>query len=466
MNASVLQFALGLNTGGFLGPLNSVVGRVAAFTGGMVSLGAVVAGTWAAIERGGVLQDLKARIGGTVGDLYQLQEAFKESGVGADSVGPLVGKLSRSLAGSTEAGEKTADVLAQIGINIDKLRAMNAPGRILAIATALKSVGRDDAAGIAGKIFGREGAGSIQQISGDLDGFREALAASAREAAVFDRNAAAFDKLGDTLGRLKSKVGGLFAGIAEGAAPGIQAVLDQLNNVDLTGIGVQLGNILTAFAQAFREGQLSTLIAQTISFGFESAVALIPGVFAKLGYVILKALEQPLLIVQGLIDQAVQNSLALLDPIGTGAALAQGENPFISAPQAIAERQQMGLQFDLGTGSYGLEDMNAAANDSMREAWDNIQKSWDGLVGGFLARAPKNAAGGGAAPGQGNAAPAASDAPKTDFTSLEKMGFGLSGLSNPGVEYNRATSQNTGRTVVLLEQLVNRTGGQSVDGIA
>ncbi len=452
MNAGTLNFVLGLNAGSFLGPLNTVAGRLAAITGGILSFGTVVKGVFDAIERGGKLTDLRARTGATEADLYSLQEAFAVVGVEANALPGMIIRLQKSMSGVGEMGEKTSEAFAAMGLNIEQLKRMNAPAQFNAILTALSGMDRNSAVDVASRIFGREGAGNIVQLAGDAQGFRETLADAAREAAVFGRNAAAFDKLGDTFTRIKGQLGGMFAGIAESLVPTLQSLADALKELDLVSVGQNIGTMFTGAFQAFREGRISELIAESIIAGFQAAVMVIPGIFAELGMVILKVLETPLTYIQTFYDFMVGNIAQLASKIPGLKDLDQGG--FMTWQQAQEERQAQGLEFF--TPGNTLESMREGMQAYWADAKNRLGQIGGDLFGSFsdfAARAAKGStpvtASGFA--GDGEAAGVFGGSSKLSGSSLEKMGFIMGGSRNS--ELNEMKRMN--KTLSKIEDKIS-----------
>ncbi len=61
-------------------------------------------------------------------------------------------------------------------------------------------------------------------------------------------------------------------GIAEGASGWIQAILNQLNKIDLTGIGQSIGHWISALPEAFKQARLGELFELTLTVAFQNAV--------------------------------------------------------------------------------------------------------------------------------------------------------------------------------------------------
>ncbi len=268
MNAGILQYTLGLSTAGFLGPLSGATGGLLRFAGIATSLGGVVAGVFSQIARGADLNDLSKRTGESVGNLFQLQKGFQAAGLSMDSVAPALFQMQKAIGGFNEMGEPTKNIFSALGLSVERLKGMDAPGQFTTISEALAGLNREEAALAASKIFGRGAAGDMLQLARSSNEFANGMAKSAETAALFGRNAEAFERVERTMEQLKNKGSSLFAGIAEGAAPGIQRFLDTLNQIDLSGLGQRIGSVLGSFTRAAEVGKLGELFQLTLESAF------------------------------------------------------------------------------------------------------------------------------------------------------------------------------------------------------
>jgi hypothetical protein len=452
--AGVLSFALGLETSAFSGALDRAGNRLLAF----LSIGKLVSetieGVWGAIERGGALNDLSARTGESVATLYELQEAFKVVGISSDSVPFMINRFNKSLSGVGDMGEKTVGAFDALGLSMDDLKKMDAPAQLSAVAEKLALLDKGSGMDVASRLFGREGAANMMQLTRDVQSFRETLAESAREAAVFARNAAAFDKLGDTITRLKGSLSGMFAGIAEGVVPTLQGVADALNQIDLVAIGQNIGTMFTGAFQAFREGKLSMVIADSIVAGFEMAVAMLPGVFQKIGTMLLKMFETPLIYFQSVLEASIQGFMAAIGDIpGIGKATGLAGFQPQTFGDIVKDRKATGLEFF--TEGNGLDQMNQSANEAMAAGMDKVKTEWAALFGefaDFASRAPETPSPW--KPKDTNVPTTTttgdSKPQKPDVTALEKMGFIFNGGSS--VDPTKQTANNTKTLVDIGRQ--------------
>lgn len=272
MAAGMLQFALGLETAGFLGPLAGVGRYLHAFTGGLLSVGGIAHGVFQAIERGGRLADLSARTGADVKSLYQLGEAYKVAGLSSETAVEHVLKLQKALGGTDEMGNKLGDVFQRLGLSVAQLSRLDAAGRMQALLAAVSRMPRDEAANALSKVFGRFGFGDIQQLANQLGDFNATLKETAKAGAFVQLTAFAFDSLGDAWERLKSRFKVLFTGLAAGLAPTLQAIIDKLKGIDFTEIAIKIARFVGGIGQAIKEGQFSELISLGFAAGMEQAM--------------------------------------------------------------------------------------------------------------------------------------------------------------------------------------------------
>lgn len=496
--SGVLNFTMGLANGGFMGPLGGATAgmskmlgigtALAGALGTLTGLGAGFAGVMSEINQGGRLFDLSKRSATGVRDLATLEHAFNDVGVGAGSVAPILAQLQKSLGGVNEQGEPTNETFKALGLSIEQLKAMQGPEQIQAIGTALAKLGKEDAMAAAAKIVSRGSAGDLLQIARSADDFGNALAKAAPQAAILARNAAAFDKIGDTLGEIKLQSRGLFAGIAEGAAPGIQALLNKINNLDLTGLGVRIGGVLTGFTQAFNEGQLSELVALGLGAGFEKATNFFrnlitsPDLWSGVGQAAVgglamlgRGLIEAGITAQNLVTSGLQKGLAdalaslgdtkIGKMLGLGGMEAPSFKEIFDANQA---QSGAGINALLGTPDEFFKNATSFMTEGGKDFATSVQEAWassGGVMGDdfvkklaeFQARAPK--------PEEGATPGGASDQGKLNFSgprgkgggpevnALERIGLVNVG-GNRGVDYQRRSATSLERIVVLQEKML------------
>ncbi len=270
--AGILQFTLGLEMSSFLRGLGLASGGILSLAIVGQGLQTAMRGVWSAIESGAALKDMSARTGESVENLFKLRHALDIVGVGADAAAPMVLKLQKSMSGVTEDGEKTSALFAAIGLDFNRLKQMDVTERIIALGTALDGINNDQAAGIAGKIFGREGAGNIVQIARSMDDFKQSLTDASPAARVFQQTADLFDRIDDTITTIKMKVGGMFAGIAEGIGPALQKLLDFAKGLDFVGFGQRIGDELEMVVNSFSAGKFAEYFTLAIQAGLQEGI--------------------------------------------------------------------------------------------------------------------------------------------------------------------------------------------------
>ena len=493
MLAGALEFTLGIEANKFLSGISGAGKGMLALVGIADSLQAAFGQVWNQIERGGALQDLSARTGVAVRDLFQLQEAFQICGVGADAVAPMILRVQKSLSGLGEGGEKTKDLFAALGLNIKQLSAMDAPKQFQALAGAFQNLGKEDAIAAASKIFGREGAGNFLQVARSMGDFSQSLKDSASAADIFARSAANFDKLGDTLQTIRMKTAGMFAGIAEGFQPALQQIFDMLNKIDFVSIGKKIGNVFTGIFESFQDGTITDLITLSLEAAFEQAANFGNRAFQGMAAAMKASFE--------FMTHSLQEQFSILgDSLGTlfGASiktsiaeafgsvsdiLTKTGHPLLakgfasaasglsaSAADSItaneqstkARTQELFAEWLGAIKQSGIEFSKAfsgAGNVMGTAKWEELQKK----IAEFSARLNSGGAGsGGAGSGfdlSGLLNKVGSSGQASEVTSLEKMGLIIGGLGRGfGHDYARNTADATRQTAENTKAILSKLG--------
>jgi len=471
-----LKFSLGLTVGSFLGAATKAEDKIRELTSsflGTAGLGAAIGGAIAAvssfenvmeglagaIERGASLEHLSKQTGESASELYQLQEGFRAVGLSTDEVGSSIFRMQKALGGVNEYGEDTRSIFYRMGLDINQLKRLDVPQQFAAISRALGQLNSSGAANAASTIFGREGAQNMVLLSRSTSEFSQALSDSAHEAQVFGENAASFEHLQISLDQFKMKTQTLFAGMAAGAAPAIQAVVDMLNKIDLSKLGNEIGNVFTAFTEAFREGKVTELLALSVRTGFklglDAFLYSIPAAFEYLGAVLLKAFQTPLEYLQAGMTWVIEK---LMEGLGKIPKLNKmlGLDGFKadSFGDIMTEEKKTGPQFDLGTGQFGIDDIQQDASDRWKAGLDAFKQDvapLGGMIKGLVARAPKPRQDEKNKSGNGLDLATTNGHYKPEADVFEKMGFVMNGANNVMQDYAR-------RTALAVERLA---GGQN-----
>jgi len=416
-----LNFTLGLQANQFLNSLGVASGKLVGFLGVANGIQMAFHKMWGAIQTGGKLNDLAASANLTVKQLYQLQRAFDEVGASADSVPAVVNKLRRTMG----SGEQN-NLLSGIGLDPAKLGRMDPAKQFEAIAASLSRLDVNARSNAAQKLFGREGAATAMQIANSGKDFAEAMKAAESDAEIWSRVAKSFDEIGDKIVRITKRIDTMWAAI--------------------TG----------ALNEAFKRGALTEILTDIIGTTLQAGVAMAIPSFLKLGEVLMIALQRPLLYLQASLEYA----LTIFDSLVAGQDLEGSIQRYMrkkaglkddSDPNSFGEifknRMQRGLEFNFGTGDFGLTDVSAAVNKLFGEGAQDA----GGLLAGLKARLLALLGSGGTTNAGGGGVPFGGAAKNIDATSIEKMGFIFNGRGS-SADYARITAENTRRTNTLLEK--------------
>jgi hypothetical protein len=143
------------------GKMLALQSRIARFAAAFIAVKAVAGVVTAgfdhfrqALDVGGALNDLSANSGVAVGDLVVLQQEFANAGKTAEDIGPVFGKMAKTL-----NSDSAADTVAKLGIKLEELKKKTPAEQFRTLGTAINSV-RDPSqrAAISMELFGRSGA--------------------------------------------------------------------------------------------------------------------------------------------------------------------------------------------------------------------------------------------------------------------------------------------------------------------
>ena len=452
-----LEFSLGLMTGGFLSNIAGAESKVMGFIGSMVSLGSVTEGVMHAIETGTALEHLHKRTGESVGSLVKLQSGFKAAGLSAEDVGPTLFFLQKSLGGINEFGEGTALTFNRMGLSMSKLKAMGAPQAMAAILGSLKGMNQSDAVKAASVIFGRGEAGNMLQLARSTGEFAEGMAKAASKARLFEENAAVFTRVSRTMGEIKDHASTMFAGLAVGIAPSLLLVEKKLANLDLAGFGMNLGDEITAAFEAIDLGQFGEyfkLTLESAAFDVGDTIGKIlqkayapatdqdkaqgkGGFWKKFGSSLLAGEELSgsiLPLLGGLLH--IPGSQKMGDSL-VDKAYANWQKSFGPVARLVNAGGDIGEAFSKGGLGDGPNPYAAALVKMKRGLVDSARKKGPHFEDDWVSR---------------GGAPSAPELPryKPEFTSLEKMGFVMTGIGN--ADHGANIDQNTRRGADAAER--------------
>ena len=239
-----------------------------------------------ALDVGGQLNDLSANTGVAVGDLVVLQQEFANAGKSAEDIGPVFGKMAKTLQGGS-----ADDTIKKLGINLEELKKKTPAEQFRTLGAAINAVqDPSQKAAASMEIFGRSGAELLSLFSSD--GFGEAAAQVGSQAQILAKDAALFDDVGDKLALTGVKVRGFWVGVAEKVAPVLKPLLDKFASLDLASWGQKAGEAVAFIVQAFADGKVGDILFTSAKIAFANAVNFLAGSLMAVAQALWQALVE------------------------------------------------------------------------------------------------------------------------------------------------------------------------------
>lgn len=434
----ILSAIMKLDAGGFTTPMGRVTQGLQTVIRLSADLGDKLTG---AFDLGGAISDLAAQTGELPGTVKVLQQAFDDTGVGADKTGQILNIMRKNLAALSDDGSATTKTFKRLGLSIDELKNMSATDQLEAIGSAIMGLSTPaERSAAAMEIFGRSGASMLTFFadSGALDTAKASLGGLP---ALLDNNANAFDGVSDALTRIKSKSAGLWAGIAEGALPAAQAITDAMDGIDLTGIGQEIGRVLGTAVELFRSAPLGDLLKDGLVVGLGEAVNGIASMFTWLSNELWTALSTPISYLSAAFGKVIQEIMELIGKIPKVGKMLGLDGFKAEGFDEIREQAKSDLVdfFDIDT-NVKLVD-TSAEKARLAAAWTGAADIYKTKLADIQDEA--------------NAAAAAGSALGTNQLEVEAAaakGGGGSIATDQLARIGGYTGGNTGRTIALAEQ--------------
>ena len=266
------KFAGDVQKKGGLGAMGGLAGgaAIAGLAAGAAAATASIVGMYNAMEAGGAMVDLSEQTGVAIDKLMVLQTAFKQAGMSAEDVQPVINKMQKAIAGAATAGGPAAEAFARLGLSASELSGMGADEQLKLVGEAVSKIENPtQKAAAAMEIFGKSGGRALALFAaGGLDDAAEAVGNQAR---LMRDNAGIFDRVTDVLGTAATKLQGLFVGMASQVAPQLLSAVDAFNKIDLSGIGQQIGNVVAIILEAMSQGVLGALVLDSLTWAFSEA---------------------------------------------------------------------------------------------------------------------------------------------------------------------------------------------------
>ena len=271
----------------------STFSNVAAPLAALGSLAGAFAAVKSSLDMGGRLSDISSQTGIAVGDLVVLEQAFINSGLSAEQVGPSINRLQRAIVEAGQGSTGASDTFAKLGLSLAQLESQSPSEQFKSVATAIQGIQSPAARTAAAmEIFGKSG-GKMLTLFADSNAFAQAATQVGGLAGVMDASAGQFDAISDSLGAAALKGQQLSAGFTAALAPALEGIASALDQTDLTTLGQNLGTIavaainltttlssmipaiigITVAFAAFRSGLDAKVIASVSRIGPVSAAA-------------------------------------------------------------------------------------------------------------------------------------------------------------------------------------------------
>jgi len=260
MASGKIEWSLGLDASGFHravngaksaihGAFKEMLAPIAAVTAAMVSVDGVMRGIKGGVDLGSEMQDLSARTGVAVQDLYMLRKIFKDTGVDASKLGPAINTMQKALASAASGGSE-GNVLKAMGLDPQALASMDSGKAFEAIGARIAQLPNSvERASAAMQIFGKSG-GELLQVFMD-PAFAEAGNLS-NTAKLLGQNASSFSEASNALGHVGGKMTGFFVGMNSQFVPLLHNAIQEFEKMDLSGIGSGLGAVIGNFMTNWR----------------------------------------------------------------------------------------------------------------------------------------------------------------------------------------------------------------------
>jgi hypothetical protein len=236
-----------------------------------------------ALNMGGRLAELSDRTGVAVDKVMLLERAFQNTGVGADSLGPILNKMQKAIVDAGDGTSKAADAFTKLGIPLSTLQDLSPDEQLRAIGKAIAGIPDPaERAAVSMEVFGKSG-GALNQVFANMDGEIETAKAQLGSLPeVMKAGAAQFDKISDNLTVVGGKFVEFAAGIIDKVKPALDAITTALTRIDATKLGQDLAGFFTgagagmqgfqAAVDAIDAGEMGTafkIVAQAIQIQFK-----------------------------------------------------------------------------------------------------------------------------------------------------------------------------------------------------
>lgn len=279
------------------GTLGSLTDFASKFTLGLTGLGGALslAGLGAGIKNianmAGGISDVAAQTKLTVREVMIFQQAFKNAGLSTESLSIAIFQMDKNLTAARDTGGELEMVFKRLGLNIEELTELSTAERFLKISSAIASL-RNEAkkTRVAMQIFGDAGA-SMKGLWADETAFASAERLIGKMPALFEKNAALWDSISDSIGNVGIKSQQFFAGFLDQNDTAIRRILDAYESLDFTNAGSKAGSVFAESFKAVSEGRFKDALkigmvqaSKVFEAGAETASDIFSAAFADIDF--------------------------------------------------------------------------------------------------------------------------------------------------------------------------------------
>ena len=250
----------------------SIAGKLAGLAAGYLSVTATIGAFNGAMNEGGRLSDFSDQTGIAVDKLVLLERAFENNGLKADDLGKTINKMQKFLVEAGDSGSESADKLHKLGLFSSELLQLSPDEQFRKIAETVAAI-QDPAlrAATSMEIFGKSG-GKLMALFSDLPGqVAQASNEVGSYASIMEKNARAFDMMGDGITAIGHKLVEFAAGALSNVGGGLEVFINALKNFDAAGFGQKVTSDLKAPIQALADSLLDGNFKQALEVAYELA---------------------------------------------------------------------------------------------------------------------------------------------------------------------------------------------------
>jgi hypothetical protein len=274
---------------GMLGGLARAGKRLAiggAVTGAAVALGGLAVaykGLRDSLDLGGRLSDVASNTGLMAGEALVLERALQDAGISGDKLQGIIQKMQKAMVEGGEGNLIYSRAFAAIGLSISELRNLAPAEQFAAVQAGLASL-QDPAerSARAMQIFGRSG-GELGALFSNSDALGNARDSVGGAAEILNKSADSFDRSADLLGGVGAKLQGFFVGMASFINPVLLPVLEEMNKMDLSKQGAELGKAVAMMGAAFKDDSFGGLVSASMVKAAKDFINFLSAGFLSLG---------------------------------------------------------------------------------------------------------------------------------------------------------------------------------------